>query len=159
MSRAWALLARPPGQKEGRPPRQGGEWGLESHGAALGQLCSCRPSSAQGQCLFLICTQTPADELHCKHRRAPRHISPSACQVIHRKFPLRKTRGRRRGLGLYAITHLGSRIQGVYGPRKEGHPGRNVQDETFPPKRQRSKVSIALLSDHTSQKGRNQRLM
>lgn len=68
---------------------------------------------------------------------------------------MRETRERRRRkLGPCVVTHLGSRIHGVERPGKEGHPGRNVQDKTFLPKTQRSKVLNGLLPDGTYRRER-----
>lgn len=60
---------------------------------------------------------------------------------------------------MLSIAHLGSRVHGVERPREETHPGRNVQDEPFPPKRQRSKVSGALLPQGSVRRKKTKGLM
>lgn len=68
------------------------------------------------------------------------------------KWQLGTARGGRQSLELHVVAHLGSRIHGVERPGEEGHPGRNVQDEPFPPKRQRSSVSGAVLPGRSVQR-------
>lgn len=68
-------------QRESRAPgkEMSGAW--SPTGTAPLPLYCCRVPSAQGLCLFLICTQTSGD--------GPWTICPSACQMIQpqRKMP------------------------------------------------------------------------